>query len=600
MLSPFRWFAIPLIALLCHGCSSKKEEPAEEISTSLPAVQDVAVVVATEGERDPIADESAIRGGVLNTWGGPYPKSLNYWVDPNSFSGNVMGLMFESLAGLHPTEDRLIGGLAESWEISEDGMTFTFKLRSEAKWSDGKAITASDVQFYYDTIMDPKNLTTVFRVGMSRFERPEVIDDRTIRATAKKQHWSNLSEVAGWMAFPQHAWQGKNFNEISFDFPVVSGPYSLSEVRTNRFILLKRRGDWWGRVLPFNVGKFNFDYIRYRAMEDRNKALEALKKEDFDLYPIYTALIWAKQTDFPQVQKGWVVRQEILNSEPKGFQGLAMNLRRPQFQDPKVRRALAHLLNREMMNDKLMFHQYFLLNSYYPDLFEGNQNPEAPLLPYDPKAARSLLAEAGYTANAQGRLEKDGQLLKIVILNHQDDNRHMTIYLEDLKAVGIEASIDQLTYASYAKRIDEYDYDMTWLAFGAGRDRDPEPMWLSTQAKEPSSLNIPGVEDPKIDALIEQQKTELNLSKRNEILRGIDDRLTEIMPYVLLWQSDRTKLLYWNKFGMPKNPLGKFGREDAAVAYWWFDPAKESALREAMKNNSDLPKPPAIVTFSDE
>jgi len=587
--------ALSVLLLGCGGEDGGNGEP----QTGLPAVQD-APVELEEGERDPIASDEAVKGGEINMWGGPYPKTLNYWSDPNAFSGTVISLMFESLAGLHPTEDEPVGDLAESWEISADGMTFTFKIHPNARWSDGEPVTAEDVQFYYDTIMNPDHLTPVFRVGMSRLERPEVIDPKTIRITAKEQHWNNFWEAAGLYAFPKHEWEGKDFNQINFEFPVVSGPYEISEVKTNRSIMLKRRGDWWARVKPFNEGKFNFDYIRFRSIEDRVKALESLKKGDLDLYAIYTAQIWAEQTDFPQVQKGWVARQEIFNKEPIGFQGLAMNLRRPKFQDAKVREALAYLLNREQMNEKLMYDQYFLLNSFYPDLFENNQNPTAPFIPYDPKKARALLAEAGYTANDRGILEKDGRPLDITILHHGEDLRHLNIYLEDLKKVGIEARIERISYATWAKRVDEHDFDMIWMAWGAGRLRDPEAQWVSTEADRQGSNNISGVKDAKIDELIDLQKTEMDLAKRNEILKELDNRLTEIMPSVLLWQSDRTKLLYWRKFGMPRDPLGQFGRETSALAYWWVDPVKAKALAEAMANNTELPKPPDTIRFSGE
>jgi len=590
-------FAALVVLLGVAGCGSESGggSDSEQQATYLPPVQDADIAPEEGGDPDPNADPAAVRGGVINLWGGPYPKSLNRWIDNNQFTANVIGLMFEPLVGLHPSEDRPVGVLADRWEVSEDNMTFTFHINPNATWSDGEPVTAEDVQFYYDTIMDPKNLTPVFRVGMSRLDRPEIVDDHTIRVTANEAHWSNFWEAAGLFAFPKHAWEGKDFNAITFDFPVVSGPYKLREVKTNSFILLERRGDWWGRSKKINENKYNFDYIRYRAMADREKALEALKKGDFDLYPIYTALIWAQKTDFPAVQKGWVVRQEVFNQEPKGFQGLMMNLRRPLFQDKKVREALAYLLNRDLMNQKLMFEQYFLLNSYYPDLHSNNLNPEAELYPYDPGKARELLEEAGWVPNDRGILTKDGQPLQITFLHHGEDMRHLTIYTEALKQVGIEANIEKLSYASWAKRIQDHDFDMIWMAWGAGRLRDPEAMWSSEEADRKASNNIPGVKDEQIDNLIEQQKTEMDLSKRNEMLKQLDTRLTEILPSVLLWQSEKHRLLYWNRFGTPKCVLGKFGDPSDAVVYWWVDPEKEKALDEARRNNTDLPKLPPVV-----
>jgi len=593
---PAPFLALILAALMlaaCGGGGSEGETP-RQVG---PPVVDAAIPIEEGREADPIAHPAAVPGGSFFTWGGAFPKSLNMWLDYNSFSANLTGLMFESLVGMHPTKDEPLGVLAESWEISPDKKSFTFRLRPQATWSDGTPITAHDVQFYYDVIMNPKHLTSLFRVDLSRFSRPEVLDDKTVRITAQEAHWKNFWSAAGFTALPRHAWQDKDFNEINFDFPVVSGPYRLHQVLTNRSITLQRRGDWWGRSLRINRHKYNFDYLVFRALEDRNKALEMLKRGDFDLYPIYTARIWAEQTRFPQVEMNWVARQTVYNQEPKAFQGFAINMRRPRFQDVRVREALARLLNREMMLDKIMFNEYFLLNSYYPDLYPGNRNPGAPLLSYDPERARALLKEAGWTVDSSGVLTKEGQPFELVFLHHGEMLPHLTIYLEDLKSVGIQARIDTVSMASFTKRVDEHDFDMLWRNWAASRLRDPESMWHSRTAGEIATQNICGVKSPEIDALIEAQKLEMDLGRRNDILRKIDQHLTTLQPYVLLWQSERHRLLYWNRFGTPEHVLDKYNREEAALVYWWFDAEKSRALDEARRTNKPLPAPPAEVHY---
>jgi len=565
--------AAAIAALLTlTGCSGDKQDAADG------GMIEEHVTVDSVGAFDPIANTSAVPGGTYNTWGGPAPKSLNMWLDYNSFSANVMGLLFESLVSLHSVKDEPVGILAESWEASEDGKTFTFRIDPRARWSDGRAITAGDFQFYYDVIMNPKNMTPIFRVGLSRFARPEAVDSLTLKITAKEAHWSNFWEAAGLVAFPAHVWKDKNFNDINYDFPVVSGPYKLGEVKRERYIALERRGDWWGRAKRYNQNKYNFGVIKYRFMEDRNKALEAFKKGDFDVYPIYTAALWAEKTgpsDIPGIGNGWVARKEVFNQEPKGYQGFAINLRRDKFKDVRVRQALSHLLNRELMNDKLMYNQYFLLNSYFPDLYPGNVNPDAPMLGYDPAKARKLLTEAGWKPGADGVLVKDGKRFTLTFLT-ASVMPHYNVYLEDLKKAGIDAKVEQMSHSTITKRIDDHDFDLYWAAWGASRLRDPEAAWKSSTADEPASNNYPGLKDAEIDALIEQQKTEMSLAKRNEILKKIDKRLTALVPYVLLWQSEKSRLLYWNRFGTPRYVLDKFNREDAVIPYWYVDSAKNA------------------------
>ncbi len=380
---------------------------------------------------------------------------------------------------------------------------------------------------------------------------------------------------------------------------MVSGPYAIEEIKKERYVSLRRRSDWWGRAKRYNQHKYNFEHIKYRFMEDRNKALEAFQKGEFDVYPVYTASIWAEQTDFDQIHKGWVSKHRIYNREPIGFQGFAVNLRRPIFQDVRVRQALCYLLNRELMNDKLMFREYFLLNSYYPDLYPNNRNPDAPFFEYNPEKARQLLADAGWKSGPDGVLVKDGQRFEISFPTAMTDLRHYNVFVEDLKKVGISPRIEQLSQSTISKRIDDHDFDLYWSAFGADRLRDPEAMWDSSQADPVASINFPGVKDATIDGLIEAQKTEMDLGKRNDLLRKLDKRLGEIVPYVLMWQIDHTRLLNWNKFGTPKYILDKFDREDCIITYWYVDPVKEKALEDAKSSGQSLPVDTGDVKYQE-
>ena len=591
-----------LLPILLLAACGKSGPPST--SQSAPVVQDVPVQMETTGEIDPIASPDAIPGGSFSLWEGPYPKSLNVWLDNNSFSQAVSSLMYESLVELHSTENRPVGILAQSWEISPDKKIYTFHLDPNAKWSDGQPVTAQDVQFYYDVIMNPKNLTSLFRVDLSRFARPEVIDDHTIRLTATEPHWGNFWTAGSMAAFPKHAWQNVDFNTINFNFSVVDGPYAIDEVKTDRSVSLKRRGDWWGRAVKYNQHKYNFDHLVFKSMEDQTKALEFLKTGGFDQYAIYSAKIWTQDTFFPAEQKNWVVRQNVFNDEPKSFQGFALNMRRPLFQDIRVRQALAYLLDRQLMNEKLMYNQYFLLNSYFPNLYPDYVNPAIPVTKYDPDKARALLLAAGWQVGSDGMLAKDGQPLSITILHSGgSDMRHLNIYLEDMKKVGINAQVDLVSWATWTKRIDNHEFDMVWVNWDATRLLDPEAMWSSKTANDIATQNWCGFQDGQVDQLIEQQKTEMDLDKRNDICRQIDARLMALSPYVLMWQANSTRLLYWNKFGTPKYVLSKYSTssggaaESDALIYWWYDAAKAAALDDAMKRDVSLPAVPAEVHY---
>ncbi|MCL2260205.1 MAG: extracellular solute-binding protein [Fibromonadales bacterium] len=583
-----------LLALLLISCEKYSQTKAGISCPSSPPVYENAT-----GDFDPIAlPNDAVPCGEISLWGGPMPQSLNVWRDVNSFSSSIMSMLFEPLAELHSTDNRAVGVLASSWDVSPDGMSYSFKMDSRAKWSDGKSVTAYDVQFYYDVIMDPKNLTPVFKVGLSRLERPEVHDSLRFTVRAKDPHWNNFWEAAGMVAFPKHVWENVDFNAIRFEFPVVSGPYEVKQVKIDRNLELSRRADWWGRQKNYNAGKYNFDKIVYRFMEDRNKALEALKKGDFDAYPIYTSSIWMNQTGFDAVKKGYVLKNRVFNEEPKSFQGFALNLRRDKFKDVRVRKALSLMLDRELMNEKFMFNQYFLLNTYYPSLWEKHQNPNAPLYLFAPDSARKLFEEAGYFVNKHGKLVDSSDLaFELTFLHHGEDLRHITKFQEDLKTIGIDSKIETVSRSTFSQRIDEANFDLCWLAWGAGRLSDPEAAWHSRTANDKGTNNVPGVQDSTIDSLIETQKTEYDINVRNSILQSLDARLTEIVPYILLWQSENNKILHWNRFGYPKTLYDKFNREESIPVYWWYSPEKAQKLQEAQKKGENLPIPEIDVKY---
>ncbi|GHV15504.1 ABC transporter substrate-binding protein [Fibrobacterales bacterium] len=596
-MNKFRIIFPLLLSIFLFSCETENQtQPSAQNCPAVPPVYENAT-----GEIDPVAMvNEAVPCGEIALWGSSTPFSLNMWEDYNSFSASIISMLFEPLAELHSTENRPVGILAADWKISEDGKTYTFQIDPRAKWSDGKAITAYDVQFYYDVIMNPANLTPIFKVGLSRLERPQVAEEDSLKLTvvAKDDHWGNFWEAAGMVAFPKHIWENQDFNKIRFEFPVVSGAYKIKSMKIDRALELTRRDDWWGRQKNWNVGKYNFEKIIYRFMEDRTKALEALKKGDFDAYPIYTSSIWIKQTDFDATQKGYILKNRVFNDEPKGFQGFALNLRRDKFKDLRVRQALSLLLNRELMSEKFMFNQYFLLNTYYPSLWENNTNPNATLYPYAPDSARTLLVNAGYKINAQGKLtDPSGKPFELTFLTYAEDVRHTTKFQEDLKAVGIESNIETVSLSTFRQRIDDADFDLCWLAWGSSRLNDPEASWHSKTANDKGTNNVAGVQDEIIDELIEKQKTEQDLNKRNEILRNLDTRLTEIVPYILLWQSDNNKIMHWNKFGYPQSLYGKFNREEAIPVYWWFNSQKASELKRAVSSGEALPVPPVDIRW---
>jgi len=546
----------------------------------------------------PLASPHAVPGGAI-TLSGIQPKSFNGYLDNFRSTQEVFELMYESLLGTDPLTVDFVPGLAERWTVSDDKRTFTFHLDPAARWSDGRPITAADVRWTFDAVMDPKNDTGSHKVSLGVFDPPEILDERTIRFTAREAHWRNLLAAGGLAILPRHAFEGKDFNTINFDFPVVSGPYRFAALRENSDLRMERRADWWARARPSSRGLYNFQTLIYRFFTDQDNAFEAMKKGDIDVYAVYTARIWANETRGPRFDNNWIVRRRIRNHSPVGFQGFAMNLRRPLFADLRVRQALACLLDRATMNRTLMFNAYFLHRSYYEDLYDAGNPCANTLFAYDPARAAGLLKEAGWSPNPKtGLLEKEGRPFTIRFLTRDGGaDRFLAVYAESLKKAGIELVIDRKDFASWMRDMDAFNFDMTWCSYGGGIFRDPEHMWHSREADRPAGNNVTGFKDPRVDGWIESQKTEFDPTRRNATLREIDAVLAASVPFILLWNTDATRLLYWDKFGMPDTVLSKYGGEGAVVAYWWFDADSAADLKAAIAAGQPLPPRTPEVNF---
>jgi len=550
---------------------------------------------------NPLASTEAVRGGQISIFAGPYPKNLNYYLDNNSFTAEVFGAMYETLLTMNPLTLRYEPGLAQKWTISEDKKTFVFTIDRRARWSDGRAVTAQDVKWTFDAVMNPKNLTGVHKVSLERFDSPTVIDRQTIQFEARDVHWVNLSAVGGFHILPRHVLEKKDFNKVTFDFPVVSGPYTIDAIDEGLSLNLKRRDDWWNIGAKRNQNTGNFEILKFRFYAERENAFEAFKKGLIDLFPAYTSRLWVNETRGDRFSNAWIVKQKIYNTNPVGFQGFAMNMRRPPFDDVRVRKAMAHLLDRRKMNSTLMYSQYFLHKSYFEDLYDKTHPCPNTLTGFDKQKARDLLREAGWVVNpATGWLEKDGKRFSFRFLISQASlEKFPAIYAEDLKDVGIELIIDKKDWAAWARDMDEFNYEMTWASWGSGVFKNPEGMWSSKEAERRSGNNITGFKNETVDRLIEEQKGIFDVGKRNTVYRKIDRIIYDQFPYVLLWNINYTRLLYWNKFGTPDTVLSKYGDESSAYWYWWIDVDSEADLKDAMQDGLPLPPREPSVYFDE-
>lgn len=552
----------------------------------------------TARSEKPLGDPKAKAGGQISIVTYDFPKSFNYYVSNASDSALVFGLVYESLAEINPETLEFMPLLAESWTISPDKQTFTIKMNKNARWADDRPVTAEDLKFTYDCIMDEKNMTSVQRMSMSRFDPPRLIDKYAIKFHAKFVHFNNLVTLLTTQVLPKHLFQGKDFNKaFNMSLPPGSGPYLLSEVKEGRYYVLQRHKSWSDGLIR-HKGLGNFNKIKFKVIDNEDMAFEAFKKGEFDLFVENTAKRWVNETNSQKFKMNWIVKRKVYNHSPQGFQGIALNMRRAPFNNLQVRRAVFHLLDREKLLEKLMFNQYTPLRSYWPSI---NYNPvKNEPVDYNPAKARELLAQAGYKKlDSEGYLvnDKGGRLEFTILYSSQGMERHYTVFKEDCRKAGIKVNLELLSWATLLKRADEFNYDAISMAWSASLFDDPEQLWHSRHAQEAGGSNLPGYKNKEVDRLIDSMAPMFDAGKRNGVIKRIDAILYRETPYVLQWGAGYVRVYYRNVFGMPKTVFSRIGDWSDALVYWWYDPAKGKALKEAEQKNKALPREPVVVNY---
>ena len=541
---------------------------------------------------DPVASPLARKGGTLRFNGAQPPKSLNAYVDNNNYSAMVFDLMYEKLLGTDVRTLDSAPALARRWAVSDDGREFTFVLDDRARWSDGEPVTAEDVKWTFDAVMDPKSDTGPWKSMLGFFESPSVVDRMTVRFRKKgdsPKDWRDILNCSSFWVLPKHVFAGREFNKLEFNRTVVGGPYRIERIEEQVETELRRHGRWWRQDLPPCRGLANFDRILMRYYVDNENAFEAFKSGKIDVYPVYTARIFAQETGGEKFQRNWLLKRRVKNHAPVGFQGFAMNMRRKPFDCLKVRQAMAMLVDRETMNRTMMNGAYFLLDSYYHDLYDADHPCTNTLWKYDVAAARKLLAEAGY-----------GKGFRFTFLSRSGtEDKFLALFSHALKECGVEMAIERKDFAGWMRDMDAFNFDMTWAAWGAGIVKTPEISWHGREADRKGSNNITGFKSAEVDRLIEAEKGFDKASARLDAYRRIDALIAAEVPYVLLWHTDETRLLYWNKFGMPRTVLSRFGREEDVLSYWWYDQDRAEELKRSVSDSGFLPTVPVETRYDD-
>ncbi|CCG40714.1 extracellular solute-binding protein [Magnetospirillum molischianum] len=476
------------------------------------------------------------------------------------------------------------GLLAESIEMPADRSWVAFTLRSKARWHDGKPITADDVVFSFDILKSKGHPR--FRFYYAAVDKVEKVGERKVRFSFKPGDNRELPLILGQLpVLPKHYWKGRDFAATTLQPPLGSGPYKAGPFETGRSVTWVRVKDYWGTDLPVRRGQYNFDRIRYDSYRDTTVALEAFKAGEYDWRMEMEAKKWATgYQDWSGLKDGRGFKEVFPNQRPAGMQGYVYNLRRPLFQDPRVREALALAFDFEWTNKTLFYGQYkrtasFFANSemastglpgpkelevleplrdkvppqvftttYKPPETEGDGNIRANL-----RAAMRLLEEAGWTVE-NGKLVKDGRPFVFEILLNQPIWERIALpFARNLERLGIEANVRVVDTAQYKNRVDQYDYDMVVQVWGQSQSPGNEQVsfWGSTAAAEVGGQNLAGIQNPAVDALVAAIIAAPDRETLVAYCRALDRVLLWNHYVIPQWHMASDRVAWWDKFGRP-------------------------------------------------
>jgi microcin C transport system substrate-binding protein len=553
------------------------------------------------------ANPDAPKGGLFRQAGFGGFDSLNPFINKGVPADDI-GLIYDTLARQaldEPfTEYGLIAGKIEK---APDNSWVRFYLRPEARFHDGHPVRAEDVVFSFQTLM--KSGAPMFRGYYADVD--QVIAEDPLRVLFKFKHTNNreLPLIIGQLpVLPKHFWENRDFSKGNLDFPLGSGPYKVAEVKAGRSVRYERVKDYWGKDLPVNKGFYNFDVLTTDYYRDNTVALEAGKAGQFDYWLETSAKNWATAYNTPAVKEGRLIKEELPNGNPTGMQGFVFNLRRPMFQDPRVREALGLLLDFEWTNKQLFNGAYTRTKSYFDnsDMASSGLPSPAELEVLEPlrgkipervfneefklpvtdgsgmirpqqRRAFQLLQEAGWRIVDDKMVDAQGKPVTLEFLLAQTEfERILLPYKRNLSDIGIDLVIRRVDVSQYINRLRSRDYDMVVSSFpqSSSPGNEQREYFDSSSADNPGSRNFMGLKDSAIDSLVSGV---INADSRASLLvhtKALDRALLWGFYVVPNWHIKTWRVAYWDHIGHPKiSPM-----YDVGTTTWWVKPDAKPAI----------------------
>ena len=525
---------------------------------------------------------------------------------------NGTALVYDTL--MEPAGDEVAteyGLLAEAVRHPDDFSSVTYRLRREARWHDGRPVTPADVIFSFNTL---RTNSPAYAFYYRNVTKAEATGEREITFSFSEAGNRELPQIVGQIpVLPKHWWEAagpdgrpRDPTQTTLETPLGSGPYRLKSFETGRTAVYERVPDYWGRDLNVNRGRNNFGELRYEYYRDAAVLLEAFKGDRLDWRTENVARNWVTGYEIPALKEGRIVKQEFERRSTGVMQAFAFNLRRPKFQDERVRRAFNLALDFEDINRTLFYGRYHRVNSYFfgtelasSGLPQGqelaileplrdkvpaavfttayanpvNGNPEA--VRNNLREAVRLMAEAGYELRGRQLVSKaTGEPLSVEFLGaNASTERYVLPYKQALERIGVTSTLRIVDAAQYTNRLRSFDFDITTTVWpeSLSPGNEQRDFWGSAAADRPGSRNVLGIKDPAIDALIDRVIFAKDRPELVAATRALDRVLLAHNYVVPQWSSRVLRTVRWNRFGKPDR-MPEYG-SPAFPAIWWHDEA---------------------------
>ncbi|GAA0786530.1 ABC transporter substrate-binding protein [Roseibium denhamense] len=559
--------------------------------------------------------------------GGTFSFQAPYWyynqnvLTYNTFNAFVlkgdapprMELCFDTLMVRAWDEpDAVYGLVAETVEVSEDGNTFHFNLRPEARFHDGSKLTAEDAAFSLLLLKEKGH--PLMSQPLNVMRSAEAVEDYRLRIEfdGTQSRAYPLTVAASYPIFSKRYYTAYDFAQSTLTPPLSSGPYEVGDHAVGKYVEYHKVSDYWGKDLPVIRGQKNFDVVRVEFFRERQVAFEAFKKGEVNYREEFSSKNWATEYNFPAVEDGRVKTTVFPDGRPSGAQGWFLNTRREKFKDPRVREALGYAFDFEWSNKNLFYDLYKRTVSFFEntDMKAEGLPSEAELALLEPfredlpeaafgepvtppvsdgsgadrallRRANELLLEAGFTRQGSELLGPDGQPLEIEFLNNTTVFERITNpFIKNLSRLGIKANFRVVDGAQYQARLNDYDFDIASrrFSFGPTLSDTIRDFWGSDAAATPGTYNIAGISNPAIDALMDRIIASESRDEMTTAARALDRVLRAGHYWVPQWNSGTHKVAMWDMFGYPeKTPQYFFPVEDL----WWIDEEKAEKLGKA-------------------